>query len=52
MDDVTPEFVEIILGVLEYYELFRLCLMICNRYNMPHKLGHYLVAVCSKYSNI
>lgn len=42
----------LILDVLEYYELFRLCLMLCNRYHMSERLGRYLVSVCSKYSNL
>lgn len=42
----------LILDVLEYYELFRLCLMVCNRYHMNERLGRYIISVCSKYSNL
>ena len=52
LDDVDSNFVNLILDVLEYYELFRLCLMLCNRYHMSERLGRYLVSVCSKYSNL
>jgi hypothetical protein len=49
---VGTNFVNLILDVLEYFELFRLCLMLCNRYHMSERLGRYLVSVCSKYSNL
>ena len=52
LDDVDNDFINLILDALEYYELFRLCLMICNRYHMSDRLGRYLVSVCSKYSNL
>ena len=52
LDDVDSDFVNLILDVLEYYELFRLCLMICNRYHMRERLGRYIISVCSKYSNL
>lgn len=52
LDDVDSNFVNLILDVLEYYELFRLCLMLCNRYHLSERLGRYLVSVCSKYSNL
>ncbi|CDW72543.1 lupus brain antigen [Stylonychia lemnae] len=52
LDEVDQEFVNLILDVLEYYELFRLCLMICNRYHMSERLGRYIISVCSKYSNL
>jgi hypothetical protein len=52
LDDIDSNFVNLILDVLEYYELFRLCLMLCNRYHMSERLGRYLVSVCSKYSNL
>jgi hypothetical protein len=52
LDDVDSDFINLILDALEYYELFRLCLMVCNRYHMSERLGRYLVSVCSKYSNL
>ena len=52
LDDIDTNFVNLILDVLEYYELFRLCLMLCNRYHLSERLGRYLVSVCSKYSNL
>ena len=52
LDDVDQSFVNLILDVLEYYELFRLCLMICNRYHLSERLGRYVISVCSKYSNL
>lgn len=52
LDDVSSDFVSLILDALEYYELFRLSLMICNRYHMSDRLGRYIISVCSKYSNL
>ena len=52
LDDVDSDFVNLILDVLEYFELFRLCLMICNRYHMSERLGRYIISICSKYSNL
>lgn len=52
LDAVDSSFVNLILDVLEYYELFRLCLMLCNRYHMSDRIGRYIVSVCSKYSNL
>jgi hypothetical protein len=52
LDDLDSNFVNLILDVLEYYELFRLCLMLCNRQHMSERLGRYLVSICSKYSNM
>ena len=52
LDDVSSDFVNLILDALEYYELFRLSLMICNRYHMSDRLGRYIISVCSKYSNL
>jgi len=52
LDDVDAGFVNLILDVLEYYELFRLCLMVCNRYRMSERLGRYIISVCAKYSNL
>ena len=52
LDDVDAAFVHLILDVLEYYELFRLCLMVCNRYHMSERLGRYVISVCAKYSNL
>lgn len=46
LDNVDSEFISLILNVLEYYELYRLCLMLCNRYHLIDRLGKYVVLVC------
>lgn len=42
----------LILDTLEHYELFRLCLIICNRYGLRERVARYLVSIGNKYSNL
>ena len=39
LDKLTPEFVEIVLRILERYDLIKLCLILCNRFHLNSKLG-------------
>lgn len=32
LDKLTPEFIEVVLGILERYDLIKLCLILCNRF--------------------
>lgn len=52
LDNVDDELVRIILDVLEHFDMFRLCLIICNRYNMKEYTSRYLTSICFKYSNL
>ena len=52
LDDLEPQFLNLILDTLEHYELYRLCLVICNRYHLQDKHGRYIAAICHKYSNL
>jgi len=39
LDKLTPEFVEVVLRILERYDLIKLCLILCNRFQLNSKLG-------------
>jgi len=51
-DDIDKEFLYMIIDALQDYELYRLCLIICNRYGLKDKIGQILGAVAFKYSNL
>ena len=52
LDDVSIDLLYLILDTLEHYELFRLCLIICNRYDLRDRVSRYLVSIGNKYSNL
>lgn len=52
LDNLSSDFLGLVLDTLEYYELFRLCLIVGNRYKMTEKNGRYVAAICRKYSNL
>ena len=52
LEDLDPQFLCLILDTLEHYELYRLCLVLCNRYNLKDRHGRYIAAICHKYSNL
>ncbi|CDW90518.1 lupus brain antigen [Stylonychia lemnae] len=52
LDDISQELLHLILDTLEHYELFRLCLIICNRYQLKDKVARYLISIGNKYSNL
>ena len=52
LDELSTELVGLILDVLENYELYRLCLVLCGRYQLFDRLGRYISAVGQKYSNL
>eukprot|EP00347_Sterkiella_histriomuscorum_P003774 403362997 len=52
LDDISEELLYLILDTLEHYELFRLCLIICNRYQLKSKIARYLISIGNKYSNL
>jgi tetratricopeptide (TPR) repeat protein len=52
MDQIDVSLVCLILDVLEYFELYKLCLVVCNRYHLADRLGRYVTALAHKYSNI
>lgn len=52
IDNISNEVLDLILNTLEHYELFRLCLIICNRYALKERIGSYIASICHKYSNL
>ena len=49
---LSEELILHILDVLEHYELYRLCLILCNRYEMSQRIGRYISAISTNYSNL
>jgi hypothetical protein len=52
LDNISVDLVKILLDVLESFDMFRLCMIVCNRYNVTEHLSRYLTSVCYKYSNL
>jgi hypothetical protein len=52
LDDIDPDFISVILDILEHYELYKMCLMLCNRYSLHERVAKYFVQIAYKYSNI
>ena len=52
LDDISPQMLGLILDTLEEYGMYKLCLVVCNRYNMVDRAGRYIVSLAFKYSNI
>ena len=52
LDNIDTELVKLILDVLEHFDMFRLCLIVCSRYNMKEYISRYLTSICYKYSNL
>jgi hypothetical protein len=42
LDQVDKEFIYTILDILDYYELFKLSMMLCNRYKLSDRIGKYI----------
>ena len=36
--------------MLEAFGYFKLCIFVCNRYQLPERLGRYLVSIANQYS--
>ena len=52
LDDVDIDFIESILDILDYYELYKLSLILCNRYNLQDRIAKYIMQLSMKYSNL
>jgi len=50
LDDIDDEFVNVLLDSLEQFELYKLCLIVCNRYRLNERVGRYLVSIAHKYT--
>ena len=52
LDNLDDELVSVLLDMLENFDMFRLCLVICNKYNLKNQISRYLTSTCYKYSNL
>ena len=52
LDELPTELQGLILDTLEHYELYRLCIVMCGRYQLHERLGRFIAAVSQKYSNL
>lgn len=52
LDNIDDEMASIILDMLEHFDMFRLCFVLCNRYNLKNHISRYLTSSCYKYSNL
>ena len=52
LESMKPELLTKILDTLERFELYRLSLILCNRYNMQDRNGRFVAAISQKYSNL
>lgn len=51
-DQIDMKFICLVLDLLEHYKLYKLCIFVCNRYKLAHRVGRYLVSIAHKYSDI
>lgn len=40
----------LLLDTLEYFKVYKLCIFICNRYNLPDQLGRYILSIAVSFS--
>jgi hypothetical protein len=52
LEDLNPDFLSLVLETLEHYEMYRLCILICQRYQLTESIGRFVLAICQKYSNL
>lgn len=52
LDELTKPCLNLILETLEEFELYRLCLILCNRFKLKENIGFYVSSIASKYSNL
>ncbi|EAR98741.2 UvrD/REP helicase amine-terminal domain protein (macronuclear) [Tetrahymena thermophila SB210] len=50
LDNIDINFLYLILDTLEYYNIFRLAIFVCNRYKLSKKVGRYLISIAHKFS--
>ena len=50
LDDIDLPLIGVTLDTLEFFELYKLCLVVCNRYQMAERLGRYVLSLAHKYS--
>lgn len=51
LDDMSQEMLGMVLDTLEDFGMFKMCLIVCNRYHLAARLGRYVTSLAFKYSN-
>lgn len=52
LDEISDQILKIVVEILEHYEMYRLCLIIYNRFKMSDRMGMFVQAIGLKYSNL
>ncbi|OMJ87824.1 hypothetical protein SteCoe_10388 [Stentor coeruleus] len=52
LDDISSDVLGLVLDTLEEFGMYKLCLIVCNRYNLASRLGRYIVSLATRYSNL
>lgn len=50
LDDISIEALGLLLDTLEEFGMYKLCLIVCNRYSLANRIGRYVVGLASRYS--
>lgn len=50
LDDISVEALGLLLDTLEEFGMYKLCLIVCNRYSLSNRIGRYIVGLASRYS--
>jgi len=52
LDEIDLSLVNLILDALEHFGVFKLCIIVCNRYNLTARLGRYINSIGFKFTNL
>ena len=52
LDMIDINFVYLILDALETYKMNKLCIFVCNKYKLTHRIGRYLLSIAYTFTNI
>lgn len=52
LDEVDVKLICTVLDTLEYFQLYKLCLVVCNRYALADRLGRYVTSLAHKYASL
>lgn len=52
LDDIDIDFIELVINMLEYYNLNKLVIILCNRYKLTDRISKSIQKIASKYSNL
>lgn len=52
LDEISPEILGLLLDILEEFGMYKLSLIVCNRYNLVERIGRFIVSLAFRYSNL